>query len=673
MFQYLDTTLTLKASWLYDETGIVTYSNYQKMCTRGKITRVNRGGGLGNGALVKYDSLPTHIKAQIEHIVGGDPHEIYKQNEFKDYLEYDTDAFRFFSTFFVEDKKGLPPARVSEYTANATVFLGISKYFEEIRSQVRGDGLSSVKLWQNLADLISRLPRNEYPHKLPANGRRLKSKYDLFVNDGYPSLIHKMYGQKNAEKLNERSKFWILARWSNQIEKCPSIEQLHTEYNIKAEKEGWDFLKDPETLRLFLYSPGVEHLWKGHRHEELAAKEKFSYSHQTKMPTMRDSLWYSDGTKLNFYYLDDNGNISTCQVYEVMDAYSEVLLGYHISKTENYEAHFNAYRMAINISGQKPYQIGFDGQGGHKKLKSGSFFDKVSRFAIKTEPYNGKSKTIESAFGRFQMKYLKTKWFFTGQNITAKREESKTNHDVIEKNKANLPTFNELVEIYEDLRSQWNNAPHHATKIPRAEMYRNSENPACEPISIWEMIDLFWITREKPVTVKHHGILFKEKGEEQHYMVTLDDMQTPDIEWLRNNVGRKVWIKYDPSDLTLIKLFEKDALGFRYIAEARPKVTIHRGLQEQEDWEREFIETVKAENTRVRVETRDFTEQVLKDHGMHAEDYGLNGTVIKGVETGKSKTKKRKVNKTQDVKKQESNMVVMPGEDASNKTIYDLM
>ena len=86
---------------------------------------------------------------------------------------------------------------------------------------------------------------------------------------------------------------------------------------------------------------------------------------------MRDSLWYGDGTKINLYYKDYDKDgklvVRTTQVYEVIDAYSEVFLGYHISDSEDYEAQYNAYRMAVQVSGHKPYELVHDNQGGHKK------------------------------------------------------------------------------------------------------------------------------------------------------------------------------------------------------------------------------------------------------------------------------------------------------------------
>ncbi len=76
--------------------------------------------------------------------------------------------------------------------------------------------------------------------------------------------------------------------------------------------------------------------------------------------------------------------------------------------------------------------------------------------AIKTQPYNGKSKTIESAFGRFQMQFLKRDWFFTGQNITAKSDESKANEEFVMANKSNLPSLEDIKAVYAKRRQEWN-------------------------------------------------------------------------------------------------------------------------------------------------------------------------------------------------------------------------
>ena len=42
---------------------------------------------------------------------------------------------------------------------------------------------------------------------------------------------------------------------------------------------------------------------------EMKAHQRYGRKHKTELPPRRDSLWYGDGTKLNLYYKDENGNV----------------------------------------------------------------------------------------------------------------------------------------------------------------------------------------------------------------------------------------------------------------------------------------------------------------------------------------------------------------------------
>jgi hypothetical protein len=359
--------------------------------------------------------------------------------------------------------------------------------------------------------------------------------------------------------------------------------------------------------------------------------------------------------------------MQTINVYEVMDAYSEVFLGYHISKTEDYEAQYQAYKMAMKTSGCRPYQISFDNQGGHKKLESGNFLNKISHLSIKTQPYNGKSKTIESAFGRFQQQFLAQYWFFTGQNITAKKVSSQANMQFILANVKNLPTLEEVKAIYAKCREQWNSATHPSTGLPRIEMYYNSVNVDAPEVSPLQMVDFFWIEREKQVTCNSGGITFKEKNVQYDYMVYNGD-RTPDLEWLNENINKKFTIKFDPDDMSLIMLYEKTPLGLRLVKEAETKVIVHRAKQEQEDFEAGYFKTVNDKIKEIRVKNRDFAEEVLRKEGMTPEDYGLNSPALAGIESSRAKKKKTDIGNYQ---KKVSEAVL---EDANeNIDIYSIM
>jgi hypothetical protein len=629
MFQYSNNSvLCVEGGALYDEQyGIMSQSNYKQLKRR--YLETVRTGGNGRTALIAFESIPEKYKQKVISLF-GDPYKAVKHNQFKNYLEQDTRAIEYYNDYTLDSGEALPEKNKKEYAANAAVLNAIHTITSQNTARRKALGGSKSKIWNKIAEVIQTLPKHTYPHTLPTNVRRLKQKLADYKFNGYESLIHKGFCNKNSEKVNEEAKLWILSRWADRFNKVANVAQLFSEYNERAEVEGWKPLKEKDTI--YNYLQQTESLWSAHRYGELKSKEKFTYHHTTKMPSMRDSLWYSDGTKLNYYYLGDGGKIETCQVYEVMDAYSEVFLGYHISKTEDYEAQYYAYKMAIKTSGHKPYQIGFDNQGGHKKLEAGNFLNKVSRIAIKTQPYNGKSKTIESAFGRFQQQYLKRDWFFTGQNITSKKDESKSNLEFIIANKANLPTLEEIKATYDKRRKEWNDAPHFTTGISRMEMYLSSVNPETPEIQLWDMVDLFWITRQKPVTCNASGISFREKKAEYNYMVYTED-RLPDIDWLVEHINKKFFIKYDPDDMSLIYLYEDSALGLRFIAAAETKVVINRGKQEQEDWESSFITQINEKNKQVRVDRYNAMETILEDFGVSAEQQGFKNPKISGIKS----------------------------------------
>lgn len=665
MFEYHNNILCVQSRCLYENINIMTWSNYKKLCSRNWLQVIRRGGN-GRTALVSYDSIPERFKKVIVEKF-GDPKETIKQSRIKDKLVTDLKATEYFNNYTLDNGSALPEKAKLEYLANASILNALHQVINETKS-VRG----KVKnVWQESAKVIQNLPKHTYPHSLPKNVQSLKRKHKKYIAEGYESLIHKGFCNDNSEKINDDAKVWVISRWADRVAVCANIAQLLFEYNELAKEKGWKTLKEEKTLYNYLNKEGVKHLWYGHRHGDAASKEKFVYQHSTILPTMRDSLWYSDGTKLNYFYqyANDKGEIKvgTCQVYEVMDVYSEVFLGFHISKTEDYIAQFHAYKMAAQVSGHRPYQIGFDGQGGHKKLKSGNFLTKLSRLAIKTQPYNGKSKTIESAFGRFQAQFLKRDWFFTGQNITAKKLESKSNREFINANKKDLPTLEQIVETYIKRRTEWNNALHPKTRIPRSEMYRNSQNPNTPKIELWDMVDLFWIEREKPVTCNAYGITFQEKKEKYTYMVYQENSSLPNVEWLRNNIDKKFYIKFDPEDMSMVYLFEKDALGLRFVTEARTKVSIHRGKQEQEAFENEYLQEVKKLTDESRIAVDEKMDEMLAAQGRNAEAYGLVSPAPLGL---KSKANKKKVaNDIGKVLKSESNQTIFNDEDIENTEV----
>lgn len=281
-------------------------------------------------------------------------------------------------------------------------------------------------------------------------------------------------------------------------------------------------------------------------------------------------------------------------------------------------------------AGHRPNEIRYDNQGGHKKLASGDFFGKLAHLNIPTAPYNGKSKTIESAFGRFQAQFLHRDWYFTGQNITTKRNESRENYEFIMANKNNLPTLDEIKKRYAQRREEWNNAEHFDTGIPRIRMYEESVNNATTKVGVLEMIDMFGVIDPVPNTYTASGITKTVKKRDYRWEVLTSDGM-PDFDFLRENVDRKFHVGYDLNDMSIVALYTKDAKGYRFMTYAQKYIEIHRAKDEQTEFDHQFIKATELANKRLRVNMVGSIEDIMEQHGMHPAQHGLNMPKPKGV------------------------------------------
>lgn len=314
-----------------------------------------------------------------------------------------------------------------------------------------------------------------------------------------------------------------------------------------------------------------------------------------------------------------------------MDAYSDVLLGYNISDSENFDSQYHAFRMAIETYRHRPYEIVNDNQGGHKKLTATGFLDRITcKVSRRTAPYNPPSKTIENAFGRFQAQILHQDWRFTGPNITAKSDTLDPNLEFIEANKEFLYTLPELKEAYAKARQEWNMGKHHVTDRPRLEMYLSSNNPEAKEVNSLDMMELFWLQTAKPVLFTPNGITITINKKKYTYEV-FDRDGLPDLNFRRDNTYRKFVVMYDPLDLTHVRLFSSDGKGLRYVTDAYPYASIARNIQEQKAGDMVLLKTMDRLGKEERIRRQMEAAELETAHGVAPEQHGLNRPKIKGL------------------------------------------
>ena len=598
---------------------------------RGHLVSVNNGGGEGNYTLYAWSSLPEkYRKRYMERY--GDPEQRMKEAMMRDRIKLDSEAREWYEAFTYE-KNGraehLTGELIEEYTINASVLGELQKMMAQRQALRQSLNSSMAGAWEVICQ-SSEAMREEYHHTLPKHIARLKAKIKAFKADGYRSLISGKVGNLNTIKITPEFGQLLIA-----LKRCRvpvyTDAQLFEEANRQAETNGWKPLKSLSGMKRWLNSAAIMPLWYDAVHGEQAARQKFGRKHRTALPTKRDALWYGDGTKLNLYYQDENGKVRTTQVYVVIDAMSEVMLGWHISDSEDYEAQYLAYRMAIQTSKHQPYEIVHDNQGGHKKLDADGLFKKLCHVHRTTQPYNGESKTIEAVFGRFQQQVLHKDWRFTGQNITAKKMSSRPNLEFIEENKDSLYTLEELKDAYAKATKEWNEMQHPAYGKSRQEAYDNSVNEETQQVTAHDMVDMFWVTAKRMSTFTDQGISVTIKKHKRQYEV-MSQPGVPDHEWRRQHTYEQFVVKYDPYDFGSIRLYKKEADGsLRFERVAEPYVVIHRAIQDQTEGEAAFIRQEQAANTTDRIERTVAGREIEKAHGVMPEQHGLRSPKPKGM------------------------------------------
>lgn len=617
--------LTSGESPIFNEGTLNVYA------TNGKVSRVHRFGGEGGYTLYAWSSLPAKYK---ERFVAkyGDPEQKMKEAMMKDRIRLDCEARKWYEAFTYE-KNGqaehLTENLIEEYTINASVVKGLLHMMAQRRAIRQSLNGSIAGAWEVIYQ-SSEAMREEYGHTLPQNAARLKAKLKAFKSGGYPSLISGKIGNRNTQKITDEFGRLLIA-----LKRCRvpvyTDTQLFEEANRRAEENGWKPLKSLSGMKRWLNSAAIMPLWYDAVYGEQAARQKFGRKHRTALPTKRDALWYGDGTKLNLYYRDEDGKVRTTQVYVVIDAMSEVMLGWHISDSEDYEAQYHAYRMAIQTSGRKPYEIVHDNQGGHKKLDADGLFRKLCHVHRTTQPYNAESKTIEAVFGRFQQQVLHKDWRFTGQNITAKKESSRPNLEFIEENRDSLYTLAELKDAYTLATKEWNGMRHPAYGTSRLEAYEGSVNEETQEVTAHDMVDMFWVTAKRMGTFTDQGISVTIKGQKRQYEV-MGEPGVPDHEWRRLHTYERFVVKYDPYDFGCIRLYKKEADGsLRFERVAEPYLVVHRAIQEQTEGEAAFIRQEQAANTADRIERTVAGREIEKAHGVLPEQHGLRSPKPKGM------------------------------------------
>ncbi len=356
---------------------------------------------------------------------------------------------------------------------------------------------------------------------------------------------------------------------------------------------NWPVLTE-SAITKHLMRPDLRPLWTLGRHGKEAYRNQYRHTLSTRNASCRDAMWCSDGTKLNYFYQGDGGMMAKMQVYLVMDVYSEAILGHAFGTSENSQVQYMANKMAVQTAGQLPYQWLYDGQSGHTKRDSQDFFNRASRIHFKGMKDNPQGKPVEGLIGRLQREVMRDRWFFTGGNVQTSNLNTQANMEFVMANKHRLPSLEEVMRFAEEDVENWNNRPHPRTQLARIDMYRASVNPHAQPVDFLDMVELFWLITQRPITYRKGGLTMELAGQRLQYEVYGPDGM-PDLNFLHRWTNAAFTVKYDPDDLSAVRLYRIDEKAeLRFVAQAETKRLYARAVMDLQPGERSEIDSVLA-------------------------------------------------------------------------------
>jgi len=427
--------------------------------------------------------------------------------------------------------------------------------------------------------------RNLYGFKV-GSAKTLRKKVKEWNSRGRESLIPGYVGNNNAQKITNEAEQYIIYLYS-QPEKL-SLRDVTKIHNDLAQENNWNELSE-ERIRQVLFKSKNKQLWYPKRHGIEAFRNESERTIKRRRPSFADALWTMDGTSLQLLYIDEKGRLrSDLYVYAVADAFSQALIGYALGETEDARLVQRALRDACKKTGMLPYQVQYDNSSANKGGEVQQLLTKLTRHHTPTAPYNGKSKVIESIFGRIEQRFMRLFPNFKGGNITAPSLNSKANPDYIKqqlKDKT-LPTKDLVIEQIELIIELYNNSKNGKGQIIN-ELYRTPHEKRKE-IEFHQMIDLFWVKRRKQASYTKNGLTIeiKTRGVAERYTYEVENERgIEDREFRRQYLGSKFDIMYDPYDLEYINLYKDGA----WVATARQKYETPMALADMEEGDGQII------------------------------------------------------------------------------------
>lgn len=376
-------------------------------------------------------------------------------------------------------------------------------------------------------------------------------------SEGLQSVLSGRINNQNSRKIKQTQENYIIALMSRSSK--PPISTVTRLYNQKAAEQGWKTISK-RNAEDFLNAPEIKSRWYLARHGKKAAYNDLEMSTRRFKASAPNLLWMMDGTPVDLYYKARSRKYNPdkqdwewtstkwnrLNMFCIMDAHSWKIIGYHLSERENHIAVIEGLRDAVRNTMQLPMQIMYDQSSANKYVKN--ILDNLARYQTANKPYRPRPKTLEPLFGHFQQTMLRYNENWAGQNITAKKLNSRVNPEALNKAMKALPTREQLEQDIILMIAAWNELATEEREKPNY-LYQSTASKG-RAIDWMTFSNLFYVVTDKLYKYQTNGIQVTIDKQEYHF-------QTYDQELhLTKLINQRFQIAYDPDTMELIYLYK---------------------------------------------------------------------------------------------------------------------
>ena len=426
--------LVISSAWLI-QAVLGEYKNpksqYDWLKSSGKINVVQRACN-NTPALVAYDSIPERLKSEIlKKLNAKSPFDIINRRPLiEEYIIDEPGASDFFENYKLADGRNLKNEKQRNYYANYIIIKAVQNMLSDKRAK-RASLSRKLKVnWEDLAKGIQELDTQKYPHRLPANGRRFKDRYDRHASNGFilEDFIDKHFLNKSAAKINTDTKESFIIKLLRLRNNLPDT-LVAEEYNLMASCMDWKTITDKtvgvwrEKYKLEIYPE---------RYGTVAAANNMSMQVKRSRPTLPMLYWIMDGWVAELLYqktaFSKSQNCYTTTyhnrltVVTVLDPCCDYVIGYAIGAHESPELITEALRNAsdhtLELFGERlrPHQL----QSDNYQIKAMTpVYEAMAKYVTPAAVKNAKAKVVEPWFNHALNAACRIEPNWSGHNVTA--------------------------------------------------------------------------------------------------------------------------------------------------------------------------------------------------------------------------------------------------------------